>query len=137
MSYYGSLGRRRALMSAGLVALQALDYLDNVFDPEDASVGFTVANTGIFHNDGALPATYNWLLSGVASGYELRADLVSGDTPSGSLGTWLNLATNRTYTLSRTTLGSKACTLDLSIRRTSDSFVLATARQTMEATVEI
>lgn len=42
----------------------------------------------------------NWLLSGAAADYDVRATLNSGDTPGGSaVDTWLNLGTERTWNL--------------------------------------
>ena len=66
--------------------------------------------------------------------YEVRATLVSGNTPSGSaLSTWLVLSSDRTWQLSASPGNLLACTLTIEIRDTATSTVRATASVTLEA----
>lgn len=66
--------------------------------------------------------------------YEVRATLVSGDTPSGSaLSTWLVLSSDRTWQLSASPGNFLACTLTIEIRDTATSTVRATATVDLEA----
>lgn len=53
--------------------------------------------------------------------YEIRATLVSGDTPGGTLGSWLALTSNRTWTLNKpgAAPGSLQCQLTIEIRLAS------------------
>lgn len=66
----------------------------------------------------------DWLLAGgTASDYEVQATLSSGDTPTGTLGSYLALSTNREWYLD-TNGGFETCVLAITIRRianTSDS----------------
>ena len=50
--------------------------------------------------------------------YEIRATLVSGDTPSGTLGSWLALTSNRTWTNNKPggLPGVRSCQLTIEIR---------------------
>jgi hypothetical protein len=50
--------------------------------------------------------------------YEIRATLVSGDTPSGTLGSWLALTSNRTWTNNKpgAAPGVRSCQLTIEIR---------------------
>ena len=66
--------------------------------------------------------------------YEVRATLVSGNTPSGSaLSTWLVLSSDRTWQLSASPGNLLACTLTIEIRDTATSTVRATATVNLEA----
>jgi hypothetical protein len=66
--------------------------------------------------------------------YEARATLVSGDTPTGTLGTWLALTSNRSWSLTQATTGTKEAVLTIEIRKGSGS-VLASATVTLYAEV--
>jgi hypothetical protein len=68
-----------------------------------------------FRNDGAMNATGNvsatdftWLLAGSASAYDIRVS-GAGDSP-GTLSTWQNLGTTRTWSLTRSTDGISSFT---------------------------
>jgi hypothetical protein len=64
--------------------------------------------------------------------YEARATLDSGDTPTGTLGTWLALTSNRAWTLTQIATGSKEASLTVEIRKGSGS-ALASATITLYA----
>lgn len=79
-----------------------------------------------------------WLDDGYsASDYQIRVTKVSGTTPSGaSLGTWLGLSSNRTWSLtdSAGAAGSKSCTLTVEIRdAAAPNTIRDTATYTLEA----
>lgn len=91
----------------------------------DADISGGSASAGVrFNSDG----TVDQLQGGVASqidsdtdwvrpealapgAYQVRATLVSGDTPSGSLGSWLDLTSNRLWEITQSGDGSKSSEL--------------------------
>ncbi len=79
----------------------------------------------------------DWITPKVGmSGYDARLHLNSGTNPTtGTMDTWLNLGTTRTWTLERSGLGttSNNCTLEI---RTTSGVVLKTLTITMNAIVE-
>lgn len=80
-----------------------------------------------------------WLLSGSAGDYSVRATTVSndaGDTSSGTMGSFLNLGTAREWYRTNTVAGDKTWVIDFEIRRDSDSAIVATGRITLQPTVE-
>ena len=66
------------------------------------------------------------------SDYEARATLDSGDTPTGTLGSWLALTSNRAWSLTQSTVGNKQAILTIEIRKGSGA-TLASATITLEA----
>lgn len=107
-----------------------------VADPGTATATYSVHLDGTVKNH--VPTSLEiWLLQGVNSDYEVRATLASGDTPSGTLATWLLLSTTRSWSLTQSVAGTKTCNLTIEIRRVSDSVVLDTATATITATVEV
>jgi hypothetical protein len=68
------------------------------------------------------------------SDYEVRASIVSGSLTSGTTGSWLALTSNRTWTVSRDTVGTSTCVFTVEIRKGSGS-TLASATITLEAEV--
>jgi hypothetical protein len=88
------------------------------------------------NQDGATLQT--WLDAGYSpADYQIRATLVSGNAPTGSsLGTWLSLSTNRTWSLTDPagSSGSKTCKVKLEIRDAGgDNTIRDTATYTMSA----
>ena len=72
---------------------------------------------------------------GVGADYEIRATLLSGTTPtSGTLGTWLSLSSNRSWSMVRSTDGTSSCSLTIEIRDTATSTVQGTATWSLSAT---
>lgn len=72
--------------------------------------------------------------SGIGSDYQIRAILSSGTTPSGpTLGSWHSLSTSRTWSLTRTTVGTSTCTLTITIRTASGSITVDTGSCTISA----
>lgn len=61
----------------------------------------------------------NWVIpTDTADEWEIRAQLVSGDTPTtGSINTWESLGSvNRTWSLSRSAIGTSSCNLTFEFR---------------------
>lgn len=137
-SYYGPQ-RGRATAGGGgggggSVILYPITYYEIAIDPANALVTLTAEASGMMVGTGG--ASYAWLLSGLASAYEIRADVSSGSLSSGTTGSWLNMGTDRSWTVSRTTLGTNSCTLQFQIRRVSDGVVLDTEYKALQASVE-
>lgn len=64
----------------------------------------------------------NWVNPATAaSQWEIRATLASGDTPTGTLGTWLPLSSSRLWRLSRVSTGVSSCNLTFEFRRNGGS----------------
>ena len=68
-----------------------------------------------------------------AGNYEVFATLVSGSTPSGTIGSWVALSTTREWALSSNIGLSKVCQLSLQIRKIGTTTVLATATIDLDA----
>jgi hypothetical protein len=97
------------------------------------SATYSVRSDGTVQTNGSF--FENWISDPASAGnYEVQAVLSSGDTPSGTLGSYLALTSNRTWTLTNPISGTtKACVLTVTIRKTGTATVLATATITMSA----
>lgn len=72
--------------------------------------------------------------TGDASGYEARATLTGGDVlDAGTVGSWVNLGTDQTWTQSMAIVGSESSTVLIEIRRAGSSDVLDSATITLTA----
>jgi hypothetical protein len=120
---------------AGLVALESDTYGYSTISPTTATASVSAKSTGLLESSSGYE--YDWLLSGAAADYEIRATIVSGSVTSGTTGAWLALSSTRTWTRTRTTLGTSTVTMTLEIRRVSDGLVLDTATVALEATVDL
>jgi len=60
----------------------------------------------------------DWItpVSKAPGAYEVRATLSLGDTPTGTLGSWVALSSTRTWSLTQTGPGVKSCELFIEIR---------------------
>jgi hypothetical protein len=68
--------------------------------------------------------------------YEARATLLSGDTPSGTLNTWLPLSGTRAWSVFETEEnGQKSCDLLIEIRFTQTGVILDSATISLTASV--
>lgn len=98
--------------AAGLQRVRPLFLVfDGEIDPADAVASFTVRRDGRITGSGSLaPADDNWFeptTTGVGDDYEVRVTQLSGNAPSGpTLGTWVALTSDRTWTNTQTTVGS-------------------------------
>lgn len=129
------LGISAATPSAQVLARDCYDF------------GFTSANArsihwsanGVCQTDGN--ANYNWLLSGSAADYQIRATRTGGSSvPSFSTGwannTWASLSSDRRVWNRQTTVGYYDVYLSVSIRWASNSTVIMTANHALIAEVK-
>lgn len=111
-------------------------------DPTVATAGYRLLNTGIAQKTN-IAGTYinisgEWETGGAAeSNYDAFVTVTSGSLSSGTSGSWLNLGTSRTWTRSRSGVGTSTCIFTLQIRDTNTLTVLDTATITLEAVVSI
>lgn len=120
----------------------------NVFDfqisPNDAYAEISVDNDGNVYkttNGGGTVLLFQWRRSGASADFDVKATVLSGDTPSGSaLGSFLNCGTDRSWALDETFngYGQKECVLQLEWSRAGiPTPVLATTSGQLRATVEV
>lgn len=117
-------------------------------NPSSATATFRLNSSGVAQaitsgNTSSPPAgTTNysdeWLRFGSASDYEARATLQSGTLSSGTVGTYENLGTTRSYTVTCSVGGgggavSKDCSFLIEIRDTSTLVVLAADSITLQS----
>jgi hypothetical protein len=124
------------------------DYVDlaggNVFDselsPTDATATMVIGSAGqVTFVGNNVPATETWLKIGVNSDYEVFVTNGGPDAlTSGTVGSWLALTSNRTYTLTETGAATKNSALTVQIRKVSlGNLVVATAVYNLRAMVNI
>lgn len=125
-----AIGSDRAAASGA--ALVGASLSDSALTPANASVGYRISNDGDEYtkpNDAAAYGSINtWLVSGVVADYECLLTVNSGDTPgTTAVDTWLSCDTDRTWTLSQTTVGSKVTEATVFIRSASTQIVITSA----------
>jgi hypothetical protein len=82
--------------------------------------------------DQSLTNLETWLHSGVSTDYEARATFQSGDAlTSGTLGSWLNLSTSRSWSLTAAAGSDLASSFLVEIRDVATSTVQASANITI------
>ena len=102
-----------------------------------ASTGYRVANDGFVYTAAGSSLSYvqqeQWdSIAATVGNYEVRATVNSGTTPGGSAtGSWLNLGTTRSWTLTATIGTTRTCDLTIEIRDATSLSVLATASVTL------
>ena len=128
--------------SGRTVTLAGGSYSDTEFDPGTAICGIRLAADGTATNvrlsQGNQAISSEWarpLDAGNGALYEARVTVTSGTLTNGTTGSWLALSSQRDWDVERSTVGSKACTFTLEIRRVSDSVVVASASYTITATI--
>jgi hypothetical protein len=139
------LGLNGGNLSSGgeLVALSDLLILKAVVSPADAKAGVNFLNTGGMQKviNTTVTSIGGWLTPPrtVTTGqYELRATLSSGDAvTSGTVGSWLDLDTNRSWYNEVTTTGETISALLFEIRDAVTLIVLASATITLHAEVVV
>lgn len=77
-----------------------------------------------------------WLDSGAVGDFEARVVEQSGALTAGTIGSWLSLATTRTWSVGAAPGTNGTATISVSIRRASDQVVLDTATVTINVTNE-
>ena len=99
-----------------------------------ASASVTYASNGDHTGLGSIAATYaDWLVSGAAADYQIRATLMSGTAPtSGTMNTWQALSSNRSWALAVGAGNDDFSTFKIEIRlAASPNTVLDTATITL------
>lgn len=103
-----------------------------------AQATITIDSSGTV-TDQNLTVLESWIsVPAQVGNYDVRATLSSGSTPTGTMGTWLNCATDRTwYVVDTTANGSMVTsTFLLEIRDTSSGLVQDSATITLTASNE-
>lgn len=131
-----------SFMQGLVVTLAGGSYTDTELDPGTAICGIRLAADGTATNvrnaQGNQAISGEWarpIDAGNGALYEARVTVTSGTLTTGTTGTWLALSSQRDWDVQRSTVGSKACTFTLEIRRVSDSVVVASASYTITATI--
>lgn len=110
--------------TAPLVQINNGSVYASATQPANATATLTFDNNGTYYGDGLSAVT--WLLRGVAADYQIRATVQSGETPSGTLNTWMTADADYSWALSETTNESAIsfCTLRIEIRNATTLLVL-------------
>lgn len=131
-----------SFMQGLVVTLAGGSYTDTELDPGTAICGIRLAADGTATNvrnaQGNQAISGEWarpIDAGNGALYEARVTVTSGTLTNGTTGSWLALSSQRDWDVQRSTVGSKACTFTLEIRRVSDSVVVASASYTITATI--
>lgn len=78
--------------------------------------------------------TGEWLMSGAASAFEVRATVTSGTVDGGSAtGVYLNCGTTRSWEKAYAGVGSQTCTILVELRPAAGGAVMASATMTLTA----
>lgn len=125
--------------SAITVNLDSITVTDTVTDPTNAEVimAFKTDRTVEATAGGVLAETFSWLSSGGTVGnYELKVTTTVGSFSTGTANVWQRLDSNRTFTVLRTTAGTKAVSGIMQIRLFGgDGTILAEEPFSLEAVV--
>lgn len=127
----------KAMFGPGIVVeVPAGTYEDTAIDPDDAGViiNFATNGTGTVVTSAA-PIDFTWLTGGSSSDFEIRWTNTFGTPSTGTTGSWLPF--NQSWSVVRTSVGTKTNTATVEIRRVSDSVVVASGSITITATVDI
>jgi hypothetical protein len=111
--------------------------------PTDAYAGFRINPDGTM--DGTAATSLNWALddgtwlqAGVASDFEVRATLNSGDVPAGSaVGSWLSCGSQQSWSQSVLGVDIKFSDLTIEVRNAATLIVQDSCAVYIEATVDV
>jgi hypothetical protein len=135
------LGYAANMSDPPLVAFTVGAVSDFQIDPGSAAAEVTFANNGTYAGTGNIEGfSGNWISPTSAAGdaYDIRMTVNSGTTPSGSTtGIWLGLGTTRTWTISRSGLGTTASNVTVEIRRVSTLAVLSDGGGAFDMTASV
>lgn len=132
-------GMQMAAIASGegpKVTLSNLSCSDLQFSPTAATALLSLNNNKSVTASALLPP--DWLnAAGAVANYEARATVLSGTLSSGTTGAWLNLATSRSWTLTKGggSAGIVNASFTLEIRDATTLAVLATATIDLSAEV--
>jgi hypothetical protein len=132
LAFFEALGGARVSLSNNSAA---------DFDTSLATATLAISSDGTVSGTGNVSSfSANWITPTSAAGanYDVRVQVLSGNTPSGSsLNTWLPLSSNYFWTLSQSGIGFLTSELGMEIRSAASGQVLASATYTVSATVEV
>lgn len=138
--YVNDAGTWRSVYQGITIGLTDVLVQDDPFDPSDAFAAYELQPDGDIQTyTGVSNADFgDWITpkSSASGAFACRATLQSGNTPSGTLNTWLTLDNFRSWSLTRTTAGTNSCQLLIEIRRESDGVVLGSATISLVAQVQ-
>lgn len=125
-------------MAAGSPLLALVGGTSSNVGADPQTSGYKLTSAGLERKIviGSYSTLGNWITPAAAApgAYEVRATLNSGDTPTGTLATWLALTSDRTWELTQSGgAGTKTCELGIEIRL--GAVVLATATVTLDVEV--
>lgn len=111
----------KAMFGAGQAAfVPAGPFADLNFSPTTASSALSFKNDGVLDwisSAGGTVSQGRWQTGGgTPSQYTIRVDPTSGTLSSGSTGVDLNLGTTRTFTVNQAVVGTKSCTVTITIK---------------------
>jgi hypothetical protein len=126
-----------ALNAAPYYAVNLNNSTFHAYSSTSVTASCTYATAGTFtgSSNGSTASNTSgaWLTAGPASGLEIKADIVSGSVTAGTTGSWLSLASDRTWTKHQTPDGTSTVVLTVSIRNASTLEVLDSATVTIRA----
>lgn len=127
------------LGSGGKFALLpgSITVTDIAFSPSTASANFALNSSGTYTCTGSIaPANGTWLKgAGTGSDYEARLTATTGTFSTGTVGSWISLGTNRTWTVTQGSVGSNSAEGTLEIRDAISGVVFTTCTLTLNAEV--
>ena len=132
-------GTARCVYLGDVIAIANATITDLSVDPNDSFAGYELQQDGDIQRQIGAASTDigDWITPKVnMSAYECRATLNSGDTPTGTLNSWLALSVTRGWFLSQSVVGTQTCNLTIEIRRASDSVVMDSCTVVLTADVE-
>jgi len=131
-AYFGDGGTNRLVFSSA-VNLLGLDPSRIVVSPSTATATYQLTNAGV--ESATLAGTNTWLPAGSAANYDCRLTMTTGSVTGSATGTWLNLGTTRSWSLTQSVIGSASASGTIEIRDASTLTVLGTATVSFYAEV--
>lgn len=134
-------GTARCIFIGDQITVSDMNAEATVANPNTATSSYSIANDGdidAVNGTNTIVDRGDWITPKInMANYEVRASIVSGSVTSGTTGSWLSLASTRTWTVERSGIGAgtTTCVLTIEIRRASDGTVMDSATVTMQATV--
>lgn len=129
-----------ALAGAGgnRLSISGVTVTSNTTSPVQASASYELTNAGDINRITTLGGTVDigdWVTPKAAAGaaYECRATVTAGALSSGTTGTWLNLATTRTWTVNENGGSSSSATLTIDIGRAGLNTAIVSATIVLNA----
>jgi hypothetical protein len=131
----GMVVLRGGRTSGVTVSLSNNAITDTEFSPTAATASITLESDGGYSQ--APVGSGTWLIGSTdGAAYECRATETSGTLSSNPASAWVDISANRTFRVTRSSLGTKTCTFTLEIGLVGQSTALDTATITLTATVE-